>query len=66
MRDEYNNNTYQPQEKAGCFGIIISILFPIVGIILYFVKKDSVSNPKAYLYAALLAIAVGMIIGALC
>ena len=62
MRDE-NNTPYQPQEKAGCFGILISFLFPIIGLIIYYVKRDSVSNPKAYLYAALLMIIIGMLIG---
>ena len=62
MRDE-NNTPYQPQEKAGCLGILISFLFPIIGIIIYYVKRDSVSNPKAYLYAALLMTAIGMLIG---
>ncbi len=62
MRDE-NNTPYQAKEKAGCIGITISFLFPIIGLIIYYVKKDSVSNPKAYLYAALLMIVIGTLIG---
>ena len=62
MRDE-NNTPYQPQVKAGCLGLLFSFLFPIIGIIIYYVKRDSVSNPKAYLYAALLMTAIGMLIG---
>ena len=67
MRDE-NNTPYQAKEKAGCIGITISFLFPIIGLIIYYVKRDSVSNhsvsnPKAYLYAALLMILIGTLIG---
>ena len=58
-----NENNTPYQEKAGCIGILISFLFPIIGIILYFVKKDSVSNASAYLYAALFMIILGMIVG---
>ena len=56
-------NTQQPQENnAGCIGIGFSVLFPIVGIILYFVQKKSVNNPSAYLYGALAGFAIGVIL----
>lgn len=40
------------KEKAGCFGIGFSFLMPIIGVILYFMQKDKVENPVAYLYGA--------------
>lgn len=54
------NQNEQEQEKkeveknnqAGCLGIGISFLIPIVGIILYFSNKKKMSNAVAYLYAA--------------
>lgn len=48
--------------NAGCFGIGCSVFFPIVGIILYFVKKNSVNNPSAYLYGALTGFIIGTIL----
>ena len=60
MTDEINNP--QKEEKnAGCIGIGFSVLFPIVGIILYFVQKKSVNNPSAYLYVALAGVVIGTI-----
>lgn len=54
MSEENNING---QESAGCFGIVISLLIPLVGFILYFVKKNEM-DAKPYLYAAL----IGMVI----
>ncbi|MBR1889668.1 MAG: hypothetical protein IJ816_03465 [Alloprevotella sp.] len=48
-----NNPQQEPVESAGCLGIGASVLFPIVGIICYFVQKDTVRNPGAYLYGSL-------------
>jgi hypothetical protein len=48
-------------EKAGCWGIGFSFLFPIVGIIMYFVNKDKVEDAKTYLIAALIGFAIGFI-----
>lgn len=48
--------------KAGCVGIGFSVLFPIIGIILYFAQKKSVSNPSAYLYGALIGFTIGVLI----
>lgn len=47
------------QEKAGVFAVICSFLIPIVGVILYFVNKNKVSNPNAYLIAA--GISIGLV-----
>jgi hypothetical protein len=60
MAEELQTNP-EAEKNAGCFGIGCSVLFPIVGIILYFAQKKSVNNPSAYLYGAL----VGFIIGAI-
>ncbi len=46
----------KPKEKAGFIGLFISVVIPIVGIILYFVKKNKVANPGAYLLAAIIGI----------
>lgn len=41
---------------------IVSLLFPIVGIILYFIKKEEYPNSaKAYLTCAILGFAIGLI-----
>ena len=47
------------KEKAGVFAVICSFLLPIVGVILYFVNKNKVENPSAYLIAA--AVSFGMV-----
>lgn len=49
------------ENNAGCFGIGCSVIFPIVGIIMYFAKKNSVYNPSAYLYGALAGFTIGII-----
>lgn len=45
------------KEEAGCVGLIFSFLIPLVGVICYFLNKKTVTNAKAYLYAALGGIA---------
>ncbi len=60
MAEELEKNP-ETKKNAGPLGIICSILFPIVGIVLYFAQKKSVNNPSAYLYGAL----AGFIIGTL-
>ena len=62
MAEEINNTPQQDEKNAGCFGIGCSVLFPIIGIILYFVQKESVNNPKAYLKGALAGFVIGLII----
>ena len=59
------NNVQENEKNAGCFGIGCSVLFPIVGIILYFAQKKSVSNPSAYLYGALAGFIIGIILRAI-
>ena len=49
-------------EKAGVFALICSFLFPLVGIICYFVNKKEVENASAYLYAALGGFVLGFIL----
>lgn len=53
-----------PQEEAGVLAIIASILFPLIGIIIYFVQRKSVKNPGAYLWGALAGFVVGLILRA--
>lgn len=65
MADEINNTHQQEEKNAGCFGIGCSVLFPIVGIILYFAQKKSVNNPSAYLYGALAGFVIGLILRAI-
>ena len=62
MDNELNQNQIENQNNAGCIGIGFSVLFPIIGIILYFVQKKSVTNPSAYLYAALIGFVIGLIL----
>ena len=40
------------EERAGVFALIISFIFPVIGVFIYFLNKGDVVNPKAYLYAA--------------
>lgn len=49
--------------KAGIFALIVSFLIPIAGVIIYFIEKDKVSNPSAYLKCALAGVIVGLIFG---
>lgn len=51
------------QENAGCLGIGVSFLLPLIGIIIYFVQRKKVINPSAYLYAVFIRIGIAIIIG---
>ncbi len=62
---EESNNHQQEEKKAGCLGIGFSVLFPFIGIILYFLEKKSVKNPNAYIYAALTGFVIGLILNAI-
>lgn len=53
------------KEEAGCLGIGASVLFPIIGVIIYFVQRKEVKNPSAYLYGALGGFIAGLIIRAI-
>lgn len=62
MSEEINNVSQNDEkEKAGCLGIGASFLFPLVGVIIYFSNKDKVENASAYLIAAGISFALGMI-----
>jgi hypothetical protein len=49
------------KDSAGFLGIIISFLFPLVGIICYFVMKEKVANPESYLYSAIIGFILGVL-----
>lgn len=55
----------QEKGKAGIFALICSFLFPIVGVIIYFVQKDKVADPVKYLYAAGAGAVVSLLMGML-
>lgn len=55
----------QEKGKAGIFALICSFLFPIVGVIIYFVQKDKVADPVKYLYAAGAGFVVSLLMGML-
>lgn len=48
--------------KAGVVALIFSFLFPLIGIICYFVNKKEVENASAYLWAALGGFVLGIIL----
>ena len=50
------------ENRAGTIALICSFLFPIVGVICYFVNKDKVENASAYLYCALGGFAIGVLL----
>lgn len=39
-------------KRAGVLALICSFLFPLVGVICYFVKRKVVENSETYLYSA--------------
>ncbi len=41
------------KESAGLAELIVSFLFPLIGVICYFIRKNKVDNASAYLYSAL-------------
>ncbi len=42
----------EPTEKARVLGLIFSFLIPLLGILLFYLSRNKVINPNAYLYAA--------------
>lgn len=56
----------ESKNKAGVLALIFSFLFPIIGVICYFVKRNDVVNPNAYLQAALAGFVVGLILNFVC
>lgn len=51
----------EEKESVGCIGIGLSFLFPLPGVIMYFINRKAVKNPSAYLYAALAGFIIGII-----
>ena len=68
--ENQENGAEQPnltpeKEEAGVLGIIVSVIFPLIGIIIYFVKRKDVKNPGAYLWGACAGIVIGVILRAI-
>ena len=49
------------QTEAGKLGLVASALFPIIGVIIYFVQRNKVCDPNKYLKWALCGFIVGLI-----
>jgi len=64
-RDYTTKNKTLRLENAGCWGIGFSFVVPIIGIVLYFAKKDSVNNPGAYITATIIGFVIRLIIYAI-
>mgnify|MGYP003181512365 CR=1 FL=1 len=62
--DVESNQQESPKEEPGCFGLICSFLFPIIGVIIYFNQKDKVDNASYYLWAAGISFVIGLILSA--
>lgn len=60
--DLYLKHYGNDANKASCFGLIVSFLIPIVGIVCYFAQRDRVENPNVYLYAAFWGFILNLII----
>lgn len=56
-------NEMQEKGKAGIFALIFSFLFPVIGVIIYFVQRDKVVDYVKYLYAAGTGIVVSLLMG---
>lgn len=55
----------EEKPKVGILGLILSFLFPIVGVILFIFRKEKVVNPLAYLIAATLGFGINVIVALL-
>jgi len=54
-----------PLDKAGCFGIAFSVIFPLIGLILFLVNRNSYPNKaKSYGIAALIGVGLNLLTGA--
>lgn len=53
----------QEKGKAGIFALIFSFLFPVIGVIIYFVQRDKVVDYVKYLYAAGTGFVVSLLMG---
>ena len=56
-------NEMQEKGKAGIFALIFSFLFPVIGVIIYFVQRDKVVDSVKYLYAAGIGFVVSLLMG---
>lgn len=69
MTNEMNKSNTENQEvqkeSAGCLGVGLSFLIPLIGIILYFTKKSEKFDANGYLYAAVAGFVVASIFNAL-
>ena len=59
------SNEMQEKSKAGILALVCSFLFPVVGVIIYFVQKDKVVDSVKYLYAAGAGFVAGFVMGML-
>ena len=59
---ESTDKVVQEKEEAGCLGIGASVLFPIIGVIIYFIQRKEVNDPGACLWAALAGFMLGFIL----
>lgn len=61
-QNSQNVSTEIEEESPGCLGIGISFWFPIIGLIIYFNKKDEMENASYYLYTAISGIVLWLFI----
>ena len=52
----------ESEGRAGVFALIISFIFPLIGVFIYFINKGNVVNPNTYLYAAGLGFVFGLLL----
>lgn len=63
MPDTYQGLIMAEFDKANFILIFLSVFVPIVGIVLYFVKKDLEPNAaKTYLGCAIAGIVIGLVV----
>lgn len=62
MNNVSTENQEAQKKSAGCIGLGFSLLFPIIGIILYFTRKSEKFDASGYLYAAGAGFVLGLIL----
>ncbi len=55
--------TEEKVEKAGKFALLLSFVFPIVGVVCYVVYRKRVANASSYLWNALAGFAIDILLG---
>lgn len=56
------NDVHYYEDEAGFLGVLLSIISPLIGIIMYFVTRKTRQNANYYLIAAIIsAVVFGMI-----